>query len=293
MINQYKRQDIFRCTHDAHGLRGHFVSVYHTMHRKGCFPNGCTYFRWKCHELEHRRKCYRGYSHVGKNCPGCKYFDEEKISRALVRVDEPGYAAFLDELHDFEEWLRDAENKEHWIMATIRSVKPHIRKSIYGDTAKTEHTNLLGYLICFEEAYIGNDHFDDLTYSVVGREFQSRLKFQKGDRLEFKAILTLQDGRIVFQKIKQIAFKEKNQSEEYWTDSKSLVARSTGTLLAKQAEKCYVCDQGMLVDVTQKSNGEDTMYHRIFCLQGMPSAAACTYDLSKEIYANSCSNRFD
>lgn len=295
MKNQYKRQDIFRCTHDAHGQRGHYVSVYHTMHRKGCFPNGCTYFRWKCHELEHRRKCYRGYSHVGKNCPGCKYFDEEKFTRSLVKADERGYAAFLDELHDFEEWLRDAENKEHWVLATIRSVKPHIKKLFYGNAShpKAEHTQLLGYLICFDDAFIGNDHFEDLTYCIVGREFQNRLKFNPGDRLEFKAILTLQDGRLVFQKMKQIAFKEKNQSDEYWTDSKSLVARSVGTTLSKQAEKCYACDQGMLIDVVEKSNGEERLFHRIFCLQGMPSAAACTYDLSKEIYSNSCSNRFD
>ncbi|MBL7961158.1 hypothetical protein JNL27_13075 [bacterium] len=293
MKNQYKRQDIFRCTHDAHGQRGHYVSTFHTMHRKGCFPDGCTYFRWKCHELEHRRKCYRGYSHVGKNCPGCKYFDEEKFTRSLVKADENGYNVFLDELHDFEEWLRDAENKEHWFLGTIRSVKPHIRKTIYGnvDHPKTEHTNLLGYLICFEEAFIGNQRFDDFVYGVAGREFQSRLKFRQGDRVEFRGTLTMREGRLVFQQFKKITFMEKKEGA-CWTDSESLVARSTGTTLTKQAEKCISCDQGMLIDVVEKHNGEEKVYHRIFCLKGMPSAAACTYDGSKEIYGNTCSNQF-
>ena len=295
MKNQYKRQDIFRCTHDAHGQRGHHVSVYHTMHRKACFPDGCTYFRWKCHELEHRRKCYRGYSHVGKNCPGCKYFDEEKFTRSLVKIDESGYNSFLDELHDFEEWLRDSQNREHWILATIRSVKPHIKKTLYGDASdpKSVHTHLLGYVICFDETYIGNEHFEDLTYCIVGRDYQSRFKFQKGDRMEFRGTLVLQEGRMVFQQIRQVNFTEKKQDVEYWTDSKSLVARSTGTMLAKQADKCIACDQGMLIDVVEKNNNQENLYHRIFCMQGMPSAAACTYDLSKEIYSSSCSNHFD
>ncbi|MBX7152870.1 hypothetical protein K1X84_14670 [bacterium] len=294
MINQYKRQDVFRCTHDAHSKLGHHVSVYHTMFRKGCFPDGCTYFRWKCNELERKRKCYRGFSHVGKKCFGCKFFDEEKFTRSLVKTDPDHYSDFLEDLYEFEEWLRDFENKEHWCMGTVSSVKPHLRHSLYGGTPqnpKQEHTHLLGYLICFGDLYIDKTHFEDYSYAVIGREFQQRLKFLQGDRLEFRATVTMNEGRLLLQKLTQTRFTEK-QEGEHWTDSRSLVARSTGNTLSHQAEKCYACDQGVLVDVVDRTSTEENVYHRIFCMQGMPSAAACTYNTSKDIYGQSCSNRY-
>ncbi len=294
MKNQYKRQDVFLCSHDAHANRGHRVSVYHTLFRKNCFPNGCTYFRWKCKELERRRKCYRGYSHVGKNCFGCKFFDEEKLDRSLVKVSGLDFDVFLEELHEFEDWLRDVENKEHWCLGRIGSVKPHMKQTWYPAAGGThsERTHLMGYLVCFSDMFIGNVPFEDVTFAMVGREFQERLKFRPEDRVEFRGTLTVKDGRIVFYQLKQIQFTERGGETEPWTDSLSLVARATGTTLAYQAEKCVSCKRGQLIDVLDKTGPDERTHHRIFCLEGMPSASACTYDTSRDLYGLTCSNRY-
>lgn len=291
MQNPYKRQDVFRCTHDAHAHHGHRVSVYHTL-RKECFPNGCTYFRWKCHELEKRRQCYRGYTHVGKNCPGCKFFDEEKVTRSLVKIDDAGFHDFQDELEDFEEWLRTAENREHECYGTLTAVKPLIRQRVVPATRNRpmqEWAQLKGFMLAFSNIFIGRTPIDDGAFAIVGRDMQARQKFRTGDRLDFKAVLTLDQGRLVLQRLRQIDFSERGGGT-VWTASDAIVSRATGKTLARQAEKCVECDQGLLIDVTDATTDE-TM-HRIFCLQGMPSAAACTYRTGGDLYGHSCANRF-
>ncbi len=293
--NQYKRQDVFLCTHDAHAQHGHRVSVYHTMHRKGCFPDGCTYFRWKCQQLEHRRKCYRGYRHVGRKCFGCKFFDEEKFTRNLRRSPDIDYAQFLEDLEEFEDWLLDAENREHWCLGVVGSIKPHLTQAWYGGRPGKpvrEHTQLSGYLIGFKESFIGRTHFDDPTYARIGRDMQNRLKFRAGDRVEFKATLVVSEGRLLFRSLKQIAWLERGPEQEVWDDSRALVARATGTTLERQADKCVACDQGMLIDVLDRTDAEERFHHRIFCMKGMPSAALCTYNTSCDLYGQTCSNRY-
>lgn len=269
------------------------MSVYHTL-VKDCFPNGCTYFRWKCRELERRKKCYRGYTHVGKNCFDCRFFDEEKLDRTLVKVPGVDFDEFLDELHEFEDWIRDVEHREHWCLGRIRSVKPHLRQTWYPAPQGTrrEHTNLLGYLVGFGDVFVGNDHLDDVAYAIVGRDLQERLRFRSGDRMEFRGTLALKNGRIVFQHLKQISFTDRGPDDDTWTDSRSLVAKATGTTLVHQAEKCYACDRGLLIDVIDRTGRDEETHHRIFCLEGMPSAAACTYDESRDIYGQTCSNRY-
>ncbi len=293
MINQWKRQDVFLCRHDSHQKRGQRVSVFHVMRRKQCYPDGCAYFRWKCKELERRRTCFRGFSHVGKKCFGCKFFDEEKMTRTLIPAPSVNMEETLDAIYDFEEWLRDAVNRESDCLARISSVKPRIVQSVYPAAGVSkEHNRLLGYLVCFEYCYIGTERLDDVSFAVVGCDFQKRLKFAAGDEIEFRATLTEDDGRLVFQRLKQIEFRHKEMNGDIWTDSRSIVAKFTGNLLARQADKCVSCDQGPLIDVHAFIDGSENVYHRIFCLQGMKSATVCTYNISKEIYGNTCQNRY-
>jgi hypothetical protein len=65
LVNQYKRQDIFRCTHDSHSRFNHAVSTYHVLKVKRCFPDGCTYFRWKCRNLNKGISCTKKISSCG------------------------------------------------------------------------------------------------------------------------------------------------------------------------------------------------------------------------------------
>jgi hypothetical protein len=296
MINQYKRQDVFLCTHDAHQKHGHRVSVYHVMRRKQCYPDGCTYFRWRCKELERRKKCFRGYTHVGRKCFGCKFFDEEKMTRNLIGSAHVNLISALEEVYNFEEWMRDAIPKEHECLATISSVKPRLVRSVYRTASAhrpdQEHNRLMGYLVCFGDIYIGDVHLEDYSYAVIGRDFQKRLRLIPGDRMEFRASFQILDGRIVFQQLKHIQFKTKSDSSNSWTDSDSLIVKYTGQVLLNQADKCIACDQGMLIDVIEHEQGEETTYHRMYCMKGMRSASLCTYNRLKEIYGNVCHNRF-
>jgi hypothetical protein len=293
MINQYKRQDVFLCRHDCHQHSGQRVSVYHVMRRKQCFPEGCVYFRWKCKELEKRKKCFRGLTHVGKNCFGCKYFDEEKMTRTLSPSAGIDLENALESIYDFEEWLRDYENKEMICLGKINSVKPRIVKSVYpSNGASKEHTRLLGYLICFEYCYIGRTLLEDVSFAIVGCDFQKRLRFCAGDEIEFRGAFTEQEGRMIFQQLRQIDFKHKTDTADIWNDSRSLIVKHTGNMLARQADKCVDCDQGLLIDVHEFQNGAESVYHRIFCLQGMKSASLCLYVVSKDIYGNTCQNRY-
>ena len=293
MINQYKRQDVFLCHHDCHKKRGQHVSVYHAMRRKQCYPGGCTYFRWKCKELEKRKKCFRGFSHVGKNCFGCRYFDEEKMTRTLTVSPLIDLNETFENIYDFEEWLRDNVSRESVCFGKISSVKPRIVKSVYPSSAGTkEHSRLLGYLICFEYCYIGRSFIDDVCFAIVGCDFQRRLRFSRGDEIEFRALLMEQDGRLIFQQLKKIEFRHKSEDGKIWNDSQSLITKHTGNTLSLQADKCVECRHGFLIDVHEFRNGQDTVYHRMFCALGMKSATLCYYDLSKNIYGNTCQNRY-
>lgn len=291
MTNPYKRQDIFLCTHDAHTAHGNRVSVIHTI-RKGCFPHGCTYFRWKCVELERRKKCFRGYSHVGRNCPGCRFFDEEKMSRTLIQLRPSDFDDFLDDLHSFEEWIRDHEDKEHECYGVVRSVKPHLKQRYTpASRHRPEQASALlkGFVIGFENFFVGRTALDDATFAVIGRDMQSRHSFRAGDRVEFKAVLTLDQGRIVMQRLRGIRFLDRGHGK-VWTSTDSLVGRAAGRTLLQQAEKCVACDQGLLIDVTDVTS--DEIFHRIFCLAGMPSAAACTVPPEGDLHGQTCANRF-
>ena len=211
------------------------------------------------------------------------------MTRLLVKEDPRGYPDFVELLQDFEEWLRDHVEKRHECLGTIRSVKPHIK--MFGEPSGNPSVHLAGYLVCFENTFIGNERIDDPVFAVVGRAAQQRLQLRRGDELEFEAILTVDEGRLRLDQWRKIDFRVRAENEMVWNDSKSVVARSTGTMLKHQAEKCIACDQGMLVDVVRREYGKDRLLHRIFCLQGMASASACTYDAGSELYTNSCSNR--
>ena len=114
MINQYKRQDVFRCSHTAHFRFEKNVSVYHVLKEKECFPEGCIYFLWKCRLLNKGNSCPKKYRHVGRDCFSCKnYFDEKINHQPEIILDEEAYKKFQLDLEEFEDWLE--QNVGRWV----------------------------------------------------------------------------------------------------------------------------------------------------------------------------------
>jgi len=214
------------------------------------------------------------------------------MTRSLEKIDPSSFGRFMDELDDFEEWLREVDNKEHECFGIITTVKPLIRQRFSPATRHRpaqEWSSLKGFMLGFSTIFIGRTPLDDGAFALIGRDMQTRQKFRVGDRLDFKAVLTIEQGRIILQRLRQIQFSERGEGTA-WTVSEAVVSSATGNTLARQAEKCVECDQGVLIDVTDQTT--DEVFHRVFCVQGMPSAAACTYKTGNDLYGHSCANRF-
>jgi len=63
------------------------------------------------------------------------------------------------------------------------------------------------------------------------------------------------------------------------------VARQSARSLPRQPEKCLHCPQGALVDVTDRSNGQERRRRELICLEGMANAEACYYQVRQQLAA--------
>jgi hypothetical protein len=280
MINQYKRRDVFRCSHKAHFRFEKNVSVYHVLKEKECFPEGCIYFLWKCHLLNKGNSCPKKYQHVGRDCFSCKHYFEEKIMhQPELLPDEEGYRKFKLDLEEFEEWLQGTMGKWVEFSGTVNSVKPHFRKIRYG--AK-DALSFSGFLISFKEGYLDRVFFEDHIFVTVSRITQQNLKFAPGDEVDFKARLRTDRGRIVLERIRYVEFlhKEKGNSMSL---SQALVAKNTAKEIDCQPEKCMMCENGCLLDVVEKTDKSSPIKRHLFCLAGVDNPEECIYHGVKKI----------
>jgi hypothetical protein len=279
-INQYKRQDVFRCSHKAHFRFEKSVSVYHVLKEKECFPQGCLYFVWKCKLLNKGNSCPKGYQHVGRDCFSCKnYFDEKMNYQPEILLDPEGYRKFERELEEFEEWLQETRGKWVEFSGTVKAVKPHFRKITFG--AK-QTISFSGFLISFAEGYIDRAFFEDHIFVSISRLTQQNLRLAAGDEVEFQARLGISRGRIVLDRIRHVEFLHKENSKAP-TVSEALVARSTGTEFDCQPEKCMICDKGCLLDVVDKADTKSPVRRHLYCLAGVENPDECVYRLLKKI----------
>jgi len=280
LINQYKRQDIFQCGHKAHFKFEKNVSVYHVLKEKGCYPEGCVYFLWKCMLLNKGHSCPKGYKHVGRNCFSCKNYFDEKISyQPEILLVKEEFEKFQRDLEEFEDWLQSAVGKRIEFSGTVNSVKPHFKKKRLGSK---EILTFPGFLVSFKQGYLDRVFFQDHIFLTISRKTQENLKFAKGDKVEFEAILRTDKGRIILEKIRHVEFLEKKR-EGFWNSSEAIVAKNTGTELDCQPEKCLVCEKGCLLDVVEKDGGHSKTYRHLFCLAGVTDPEACVYHLAKKI----------
>jgi len=280
MINPYKRLDIFKCKSLGHTKFEHRVSVHHVLRVKNCYPQGCIYFLWRCKLLNKGNSCIKGYKHVGRNCFSCKhYFDEKIHNQPQLLISEDEYAQFLNELDDFEDWFESINDRQIDIQGTIRTVKPALVKNIHHQSS---HLQLNGYFIHFDEAFINTVHWEDHCYVVIYPDQQERFQFASGDTIEFRAKVELDEGRLIFKKINSVEFIERS-GEQSWTKSQALVVKHTTISFENQPTKCLHCDQGVLVDVIDKSKPKWERSRELFCLKSFPDPTVCFYNIEKKI----------
>ena len=279
-INQFKRQDVFRCSFKAHFRFENNVSVYHVLKEKNCHPCGCVYFVWKCKFLNKGESCPKGFAHVGRKCFGCPHYFEEKLSfQPEIILEKEKFENFQRELEDFEYWLESVLGKEVEFSGVINSVKPYLTKIVDKDK---ETLLLKGFLLNFKEGFIGRVFFNDYVYVRISKKLQEKYGFASQDKLDFKGTLGLDKGRIVLHKIRQIDVLEK-ETPPLWNSSNALVAKNTGTEFDCQPEKCLSCEKGVLVDVLEKRGFDEKRYRHLFCLAGVESPSLCVYHLQKKL----------
>ncbi len=272
MRNPYKRQDLFTCKYPAHVKFEYKVSAYHVLRVKNCYPQGCLYFKWKCQLLNNGKRCIKGFRFVGKKCFGCHHFFDEKINHSPdLMVPEEEYHQFLDELEDFEDWFDSVRGKEINFWGLIRSVKPRITKVIHKNESSM---HLEGYLLHFDDAYLNTVHWEDRCYAIVYADQQERYQFAPEDDVEFKCRVELDQGRLIYKKIRNVDFRLKSDRKT-WTNSTSLVAKGTATLFNHQELKCLHCDHGVLVDVVDKTGGGWERRRELYCLESFPTPDVC------------------
>ena len=272
MKNPYKRTDIFRCVHDAHRKFQNKISVYHILKEKNCYPNGCFYFRWRCKQLNKKNKCYRGFTHVGRKCFGCRDFYEEKIHNfPELQVSLKDFNEFRNSITEFEDWLEEVNHKQMEIAGEIAEIKPHFKKKIY---PKTSYLSFRGYLLIFKEVYLDRIQFEDPVYGFISAQYYKSLGLARGDRVEAFAQLGVESGRLVLSRLRGVLV-TKGSETQYWDEQKVVVAQEMASEFNDQPDECLQCRFGSLVDVEYYKDSHAFSHRSMLCLKGVADYKNC------------------
>ncbi len=287
ITNPYKRRDVFRCNMDAHRRFDGWVSAYHVLKEKACFPQGCLYFLWRCVLLEKGERCVHGFNHVGKTCRGCTYYCEEKVNpQPQLMLDDESFAQFQDEVDQFESWLGSVRFKRLDLAGEIINVKPWYTKVLL---PREEQTRLRGYLLIIKQGFIGLHAFEDPFYVRVSEKVMRQFDFIPKMRIEMVGEIREDRGRIVVYQPKQIEVIEIG-SGRLWTKEAALVSIKTAGLLKDQHEQCLACSWGSLVDVTDKRDRDERRFRRLYCLKNVADPRACYVHALDSVASLSCSS---
>ena len=284
LVNQYKRQDIFRCTHDSHSRFNNAVSTYHVLKVKQCFPDGCTYFRWKCRNLNKGISCPKKFQHVGRLCFSCRFFyDVKEINRPEIIVSHTEFDHFQNQFKEFEDWIENHIGREVEFSGTISSLKPEY---LLRQAKKSSHIILKGFLLSFCNCSINKYYFNDLIYAPVSISMQHRLNFSRDDAVFCRGYFTVTNGVIILRKIRGIEILEK-KSCSGWTETQARVIQRTGSILPYQLAKCHACENGTLLHVYH--DGDSMPQSRVlFCLEGVSDPELCSFRIKKLLTQASC-----
>ncbi len=280
IINQYKRVDVFRCTHETHLHFHSAVSVNHVLKAKGCYPEGCIYFKWKCKKLDKGATCPKKFKHVGRACSSCRYFYDVKIiKRPEVILASKEFLQFQNDLKVFESWLNSNMGRTVDFSGTINSVKPRLYLI---KTSANTNVVFKGFLLNFMEGWVNAEHFHDFIYVPVSSRLQERLHFAKGDSVCFRSVFSVTDGAIVLRNVRNVEVLESG-GKCFWTESRARVAQQTGSILSHQEKKCYACDKGLLLNIQLDNSPHKGSRRMMFCLEGIKDPALCCYTLQKKL----------
>ncbi len=284
-VNQYKRHDVFRCNQESHRHFNNTVSVYHVLKVKKCYPQGCTYFRWKCRKFNKGEPCHKKFKHVGRPCFSCKsFYDIKEINRPETILSFEQFKQFQAELNEFENWLYGLQGRQVDFSGIINSIKPRY----FLQQSKYRHKVLLdGFLLNSCDCMINLNIFQDLVYLPVSIFMQNRYKFSKGDSLFFQGYFTVRDGAIIINKIRGIEIQDK-AGDAFWTESRARVAQRTGSLLTYQSAQCHACDKGVLLRVAPGNAENRNGSRALFCLEGITDPSLCCYNLKKNLQQYEC-----
>lgn len=285
IINQYKRQEVFRCTHETHLHFNSAVSAHHILKVKKCYPQGCIYFKWKCKKLNKGAPCPKKYKHVGRTCFNCRYFyDIKVIKRPEVILPLKEFEQFKKDFKAFENWLKSHQGRLVEFSGMINSVKP--RYSLKMTSGKT-YVFFEGFLLNFLESSINATPFRDFIYVPISSRMQARFNFAKGDSVSLSGYFTVKNGSIVLQKVRGIEILERGDTC-FWTESRARVAQRTGSILKYQSEKCFSCDKGILLHIRSDDAQRKGSGRRMFCLEGVEDPQFCYYSLQRNLMSHEC-----
>ncbi len=285
LINQYKRRDVFRCTHETHQHFNSAVSVHHVLKVKGCYPRGCIYFQWRCRKLNKGAACPRKFKHVGRACASCPdFYDVKVIRRPEIIIPSGEFERFQNDLKAFETWLREHGGRQVACSGVVNSIKPR-----YSLRLRAKKTSVVfeGYILNFREAFINNSRFHDFIYVPLSLAQQQRFCFAKGDTLSFTGRFTEREGLIVLEHIRGVEIQERGEPC-FWTESRARVAQRSGTILPYQASKCHACDRGILLEVVAEE-GRKGARRKMFCLEGVEDPQWCWYAVQRVLRLDECS----
>ncbi len=283
LVNIYKRQDIFRCMHDSHDRFNNAVSVYHVLKVKKCYPGGCTFFRWKCRNLNKGKPCPRKFSHVGRLCFSCRdFYDVKEVNRPEFIPGEKEYQHFQDDLRRFEDWLESVQGKQVELSGSITSVKPEyvLQKG------KNRYQVLLhGFILTLNNCFINSTIYQDTVYAPVSIGAQNRFNFARDDSVDCRGYVTLSSGMIIIRNVKAVEVTAK-KSPVFWTESRARVVQKTGVVLPQQCPTCYACDRSSLLQVLSDIAPADRP-RALFCFEGVTEPELCGYR-AQRILMNYC-----
>lgn len=275
--NVYKRTNVFHCAYTPHHRFEDDVSVYHVLKNRRCFPSGCVQFKWRCKQFDKGQPCPRGYKYVGRKCPGCKYYYEQKQGyNSELKIAD--YDKFTTDLEDWEEWLQGIEDCEVEFRGIIHTVKPHMKA--FDNSSGGHRLRYVGWLLSFRSAIIGYDRFEDPVYIRISKSQMLRFGFAPGMEVDGLGIFSLDRGRPIIQKFHRVEVLDRPiEDASTPSESEAIVAAATGHTFSPPPEKCMLCERGILVDVEGEKRRAGNPNRCMLCLEGIVEPNQCLFHL--------------
>ncbi len=273
--NLYKRDDIFFCPHRLHKHRESGTSAWHILKHKGCFPQGCFSFRWRCRKFDDGHVCPRKKKHVGKDCFSCPFFyDLKEAYQPELKIETGEYESFQRELAEFEDWVEERRGKRIEVRGEVASVNPLLVNHGENGSLRIEGR---GVLLYFREGIMGYDRFLDPFYARLSFDVYRRSGVAVGDEIDMKGELQIDRGRFVFRRVGSVE-KIRSSGSAPVPIQRFREAKFTGTMIDGQPAKCLRCPHGLLID-SVNGDGRSQPRRLMYCTKGVADYRYCPYNV--------------